>query len=978
MSLRALIAIVFVSSTVVAQTPRLLTDLNTTPFNGRGSGAAGLVATSAFVGFVATSPNAGTEVFRTDGTRAMTTVLDIIPGAAGVGPTAITPFGARLLISASSGDLWITDGTPAGTTQIAAALYGAQFFVVGSTVLFEGGPSNDRELWRTDGTASGTYRVHDFAPGGSGRPRVLGTHLGKAYLAATDSALDSELWVTDGTSAGTTRVTNLVPRLAGGPAAFVSLGANSGFLVAFVVGTRYTIYRGNGSQIAPLASYTSQPGAIDAFVPWNGRVYFAARDLSGPTLWSSDGTDTGTAPVANAPTGVGHLTATPLGLFFSARDGIAGDELHRLDASGVITRLTDVRPGPTPSYPQSPVHYSGQIYFTAETTKDSRALFVTDGTVAGTRMLRSFPANAPGVLELVAGRRKLVLAVDDGIVGREPWTSDGTTAGTTLLVDIDPTSLPGTRGSGARHLTDFNGTLLFVGSDGIHGDELWRSDGTPNGTRRLTDIAPGAESADPSRLTVARNRLFFVNAGHELWVTDGTITGTRLVRTFAKPMSCAHLTAFDRDLYFTVYGDPVNGVELWFSDGTPAGTRLVRDIVPGPGGAQPLELTRFGSRLLFTADDRVSGRELWITDGTAAGTTLLADIEPGPGSSHPEQLTVWRGRVYFFATDGLVGTEPRVTDGTTAGTRVLRDTAVLTPGPLRGPQNVAFIRSGTRLFFRLVTFTPAIVHNFWTTDGTRTGTRVVASTSDVVTASPAAGDKLFVAHNGGRSVTVVDASAGPVVIPTPTMPSGSFTVRVGATPAGSRRSWFVAQGPADVEPFRTDGTTMTGLDLNPGTSPSGPTPPVVSGGRVFTRAYEPTNHAELWILDESASARRVGAGSNPAGNAPELAVTDPIVGRAVRITIANAFPGSIATVWFNWGFAQPYAIAPGAFSYVNPVGITRIATMRVDGTGSATLAFHLPNATALKGLTATVQAHMTPSPHSGVELTNAVHLRFGD
>src|SRR5919202_324336 len=52
----------------------------------------------------------------------------------------------------------------------------------------------------------------------------------------------------------------------------------------------------------------------------------------------------------------------------------------------------------------------------------------------------------------------------------------------------------------ANLLTDVNGTLFFVADDGAHGPELWRSDGTADGTILVKDMQPGATGSQPSQL----------------------------------------------------------------------------------------------------------------------------------------------------------------------------------------------------------------------------------------------------------------------------------------------------------------------------------------------------------------------------------------------------------------------------------------------------------------------------------------------
>ena len=110
-------------------------------------------------------------------------------------------------------------------------------------------------------------------------------------------------------------------------------------------------------------------------------------------------------------------------------------------------------------------------------------------------------------------------------LGEELWVTDGTTAGTRMVKDL----VPAPTSSSPADFVEFAGALFFSADDGRSGRELWRSDGTRPGTARVKDLAVGAASSSPNQLMVAGGALYFVANSLELWSTDGTEAGTKLV-----------------------------------------------------------------------------------------------------------------------------------------------------------------------------------------------------------------------------------------------------------------------------------------------------------------------------------------------------------------------------------------------------------------------------------------------------------------
>lgn len=614
-----------------------------------GSSPLFLTALDGFVYFRARQSGTGLELWRSDGTTGGTSLfVDIDPGPGWGAPGAFYRAGGRLFFpattSAAGRELWSTDGTPGGTAMARDVDLGGGSGLAlidslgvapfGDRVLFQADDgTHGVEPWISDGTVGGTMLLSDVNPGSAtafpwfGRPLVSASLGDRALFFAWDEpGVGWELYGTDGTPGGTGLVRDIDQQS---------------------------------------SSITTEPGSTyTEMVDVAGKVFFYADDgPHGLELWTSDGTAAGTHLVRDLVPGDesgGAQFLTPLAdiLLFSGRSTGSDRWLFRSD--GTEAGTVSVVAG-APSDPWYLTAFGDAVYFSAEDAGGSRSLWRSDGTAGGTT---PFPVAAPVVdpHDLVAGPDRLDFATPS-----ELWTSAGDAASTRMVANVE-----------AFHLTRSKNLTFFLAEvmDGL--GELWATDGTSGGTHRVLDVKSGPEGAirlqsstrlprldkSPIAALVNRDGAFFVADdgihGSELWWSDGTASGTHLVRDLRPGPAGAeprYLTVV-RDLAFFSADDGVHGAELWVSDGSEAGTRLLGDLEPGSAGSVPTALASVYGDLFFSAWRSSDGRELWRSDGTPEGTVRVQDIAPGASSSSPAHLTVSGGRLFVTATDGVHGFEP--------------------------------------------------------------------------------------------------------------------------------------------------------------------------------------------------------------------------------------------------------------------------------------------------------------------------------
>jgi ELWxxDGT repeat protein len=907
--------VVLAGTAALAQPAHRVADINTTA-NGSAAYPWGddAVTLAGLAYFVASDGVSGAELWRSDGTAAGTArVKDICPGSCPSAPLFLTAVGSELFFTADDGahgrELWKSDGTEAGTVLVQDLVPGitgtslGQLAEINGLLFFTADDGvHGSEPWVSDGTAAGTVLLADVQPGtATSSPWLLGKLGTTLFFSADDGVHGNELWKTDGTPGGTTFVKDINP----GSGSSLTFGSLFFFPKAAAVGGQLLFAADDGTHgtelwatdgtgpgtllLGDLSPGSDSSGPFD-FVAAGALVYFEAQDpVHGQELWASDGTPGGTALVRDIQPGTGgsrpfELTAVGSLVFFSADDGSHGRELWKSDGtSGGTVIVKDIHPGAGTALsgftPAGLTASSNRLLFFADDGVHGAEPWVSDGSDAGTILLAdlnpgppaSFLGQAFGLYRNTFAAGRWFFSAYAPATGGEMYASDGTPGGTGLLVQINhqtsafDLAFLGSDLASPGSLADLGGTLVFQATDGVSGEEPWKTDGTAAGTTQVADLLPGSAGSFPYLLTAFGGALFFTTqtgTNDGLWKTDGTAAGTVQV----SPVVVSELKALGGTLFFS--GDDgvtgVTGAELWKSDGSGPGTSLLKDIAPGSAASSPYELTAFGPALLFAATGPES-TELWRSDGTPGGTAIVKDIEPGTGASSPSGLTVAGPRLFFSASETAGGRELWATDGTGPGTYRVKD---LCPGACSSNPGVLTALGGELYFSADDGITGGHGAELWKSDGTDAGTVLVkdifpGSRSSEITALTAALDRLyFVADDGvhGRELWASDGTDAGTVLVADLFPGPGSSLPLELHAVGSRLVFSAYDGSLGGhgrELWKSNGTaagTVLLQDLNPGPESSSPMAFTESGGTLYFVANDGMTGFELWALPLAAVA----------------------------------------------------------------------------------------------------------------------------
>src|SRR5262249_18721027 len=153
-------------------------------------------------------------------------------------------------------------------------------------------------------------------------------------------------------------------------------------------------------------------------------------------------------------------------LIFAANFPGIGNEIGVSDGTAAGTKpLVDINSGPSSSFPHNFTRLGNMLLFAAEIPGIpflTYHLFVTDGTAEGTKDITPSQMASINWAPITVLGNSAYFGAFDNEHGSELWSTDGSAAGTKLVKDI----YPGAMGSGPGNLTVLAGQVFFVASDG--------------------------------------------------------------------------------------------------------------------------------------------------------------------------------------------------------------------------------------------------------------------------------------------------------------------------------------------------------------------------------------------------------------------------------------------------------------------------------------------------------------------------------
>lgn len=653
------------------------------------------VAAGAKFFFTTESSNYGRQLWVSNGTDAGTYRVKQVDYSY-TGPQQLTAYKGKLYFSFdewwSGRRLWVSDGTEAGTYQLAdnvrlleynlvyngqpdpqMAIYNNALYFIGYDPWNYTGFQLFKYSFDNSGGAVLVKLLNPFGDANIQPYEIVSYQNGVAFKVTNDDG-SATLWTTKGSDADTKVLKNF-PTINGKN--FGNLYNASGYLTfeAYSETSGYELWKSNGTQGGTSLISDIFPGTGSSYpyfttsININTILFSAKKGSIGVELWKSDGTQAGTVIVKDINNGNSESSIITSGLIANTADGVVfsaytpayGSEPYYSDGTTAGTNLiSDILPAGS-SRPYSFKSVKNNVYFLVDSSENGlAAIYMLNGSNKQLVKIFEAPANSYRV------RNNYAIA-DNGIVffqlrhlynydQNDIWRTDGTQAGSFVLKSSNSYAY----GAGYEMVTIGN-IAYFPYADQYYGTELYKSDGTVNGTRIVSDTYAGSYGSFPYSLFNYNGALYFGAADEDgvtyLWKTNGTFVGTKKVAQVrvSKPQSDGNsnnVYCISKGLLYFSTADYSESA-LWVTNGTSTGTKIVRTINANIYSNRISNLTDVNGTLYFSADDGIYGNELWASNGSFLGTILVKDISAGAGSTSLSNFCLANDKLYFVANGAL-------------------------------------------------------------------------------------------------------------------------------------------------------------------------------------------------------------------------------------------------------------------------------------------------------------------------------------
>jgi ELWxxDGT repeat protein len=461
-----------------------------------------------------------------------------------------------------------------------------------------------RELWSTDGTIAGTTQVTLLEH--NGQPFVPSSGLtagNKAIIIGHDiTATDYQVWFSDGTAEGT-QIASVLPEHSK-----VSSSSVVG-TTAFVQTQGYPINELHFFDAATSAHNTihtpqaSGGASPSGFVTAGDKVIFnAINGAFDGEVWTTAGDETSTEALVVSQTSKSAIegaVSTPNGAYLSLDNGLSGFEPWKSDGTKTgTTNIVDLSVQVAGSKPNSFTYMGNQVFFRA-LAEPTYGIFKTDGTAGGTSAI-SDRGVYNDVVHVANGHMYFVDSQLGGL-----YKSDGTATGT-LAIDANLFGFQFYNAGKTMRFGEAIGNYLYLFAHSpTSGSELRKVDLTTDAITIVKDITPGYIGTELMWMHVFAGNLYLMTTdadGSYLWMSDGSGAGTVLVKSFDGIQYESEVITFGSRFYFSARTNS-GGVELWTSGGTEPTTTQVTDFVTGLGSSDPTNFFVTHDRLLFSIHD---------------------------------------------------------------------------------------------------------------------------------------------------------------------------------------------------------------------------------------------------------------------------------------------------------------------------------------------------------------------------------------